>query len=37
MMSLTQKLHVKKKLKQTVDFVDYFTRVTIEWGHNSPP
>jgi hypothetical protein len=28
---VTQKLHVENQHLQAVDFVDYFSRVTIEW------
>ena len=31
MLKVTQKLHAKNNHSQVVDFVDYFSRVTIEW------
>ena len=31
MLKVTQKLHTRNQLTQVIDFVDYFSRVTIEW------
>lgn len=31
MSKVTQKLHMKNQHTQVIDFVDYFSRVTIEW------
>ena len=31
MLKVTQKLHTENQLTQAIDFVEYFSRVTIEW------
>lgn len=31
LLKVTQKLHTQNQYSQVVDFVDYFSRVTIEW------